>query len=118
MASLTDLKRIAEVEFADIVNSCLRLDFKMRIFLQDGSFIDAFLSRKLSDRFGFHWERMDARRTIYRYDNVPDKLWQGLTTYPYHFHKGAQDSAEDSPFPQTPIEGFRAFMEFVRDPLK
>jgi hypothetical protein len=118
MADLDDLKRIAEVEFADIVRSSIRIDYKMRIILIDGSFIDVFLSERLAGKFGFHWECMDVRGTIYRYDNVPDKKWQNLSTYPYHFHRGSQDAVEHSPFPLTVIEGFRAFLEFVRGELK
>ena len=118
MADLDDLKRVAEVEFADIVKTSIRIDYKMRIILIDKSFIDVFLSERLPNKFGFHWERMDKSGTIYRYDNVPDKKWRNLATYPFHFHKCSQDAVEDSPFPQTPIEGFRAFMEFVRGKLK
>jgi len=118
MPELEDLKRIAEVEFASIVKNNIRIDYKLRVILSDNSFIDVFLSQKLSNRFGFHWECMDKSGTIYRYDNVPDKKWQNLSTYPYHFHSGSQDSVEDSPFPQTPIDGFRAFMEFVRGKLR
>jgi len=118
MAGLDDLKRIAEVEFADIVKASLRIDYKLRIILMDDSFIDVFLSEKIPGKFGFHWERMDKVGTIYRYDNVPDKKWRNLPTYPYHFHRSSQDVVENSPFPQMPIDGFRAFMEFVREKLK
>lgn len=31
---------------------------------------------------------------------------------------GTQDAVEASPFPAKPIEGFRAFMEFVRSKIK
>jgi hypothetical protein len=118
MPELSDLRRIAEVEFAGIVKSSILIDYKLRIILMDNSFIDVFLSEKLPDRFGFHWERMDQSGTIYRYDNVPDKKWKNLSTYPYHFHRDSQDTVEDSPFPQKPIDGFRAFMEFVRGKLR
>jgi hypothetical protein len=118
MADLEDLKRIAEVEFADIVRTSMRIDYKMRIILIDNSFIDVFLSERLPNKFGFHWECMDKSGTIYRYDNVPDKKWQNLTSFPCHFHSGSQNSVVDSPFPQTPIDGFRGFMEFVRGKVR
>jgi hypothetical protein len=54
MANLKDLRRIAEVEFADIVKSTMLIDYKMRVFLKDNSFLDVYLSRKLTDKFGFH----------------------------------------------------------------
>jgi hypothetical protein len=112
---LDDLKRIAEVEFPDIVKSALLIDYKLRIILSPKGFIDAHLSRTLPDKFGFHWECMDDGNTIYRYDNFPDRNWQSVATYPYHFHNGSQDAVEASPFPLAALEGFRAFLEFVRN---
>lgn len=118
MASLIDLKRIGEIEFADIVKNSFLMEFKLRIILKDDSMIDAHLSRKLPDKFGFHWECMDTKGTIYRYDNFPDNNWRFVATYPYHFHNGSQDTVEASPFSLIPLEGFRNFMEFVRKKLK
>lgn len=115
MPSLADLKRIAEVEFADIVKSTHKIDYKLRILLIDNSFIDVYLSRTLPDKFGFHWETMDSAGTIYRYDNFPDMNWNYLSTYPCHFHNGSQSSVEASPFPFEPVSGFRAFMDFVKN---
>lgn len=118
MPTLADIKRIAVVEFADIVSNTSNVDYKLRIVLRDTSFIDVYLSQKLPDKFGFHWERMDALGTFYRYDNFPDLNWRPVSTYPYHFHDGSQSAVEPSPFPLKPIEGFRAFMEFVRTKLE
>jgi hypothetical protein len=118
MASIEDIKRIAEVEFSDIVKSTVRVGYKVRIVLINESFIDVYLSQKLTDKFGFHWECMDESGTFYRYDNFPDKNWLSVSTFPHHFHKGSQDSVEASPFPSTPIEGFRAFMEFIKNKIE
>ena len=118
MLEFTNIQRIAEVEFADIVKSTHRTDYKLRVILIDGSFIDVNLSTILPDKFGFHWECMDTTGTIYRYDNFPDKSWQLVTTFPYHFHNGHQDRVITSTFPLTIIDGFRAFMEFVRKKIK
>lgn len=82
--------------------------------LADGSFVDVYLSQRLPDRFGFHWECRDDAETIYRYDNVPDVHWQAVASFPHHFHNGSQHSVEASPFPLTTLEGFRAFMDFIR----
>ena len=114
MPDIYDIKRIAEIEFSDIVKNTFFIDHKLRIILNDNSFLDIHLSQRLPDRFGFHWERMNKFGTIYRYDNFPDKKWENIPTFPYHFHKELQENAEESPFPLTVIEGFRAFMEFVR----
>ena len=117
MTNINDIKRIADTEFADIVINTSLIDYKLRIILRNHSFIDINLSQKLPDKFGFHWECMDEKMTIYRYDNFPDKNWQAVSTYPYHFHNGTQDNVVASPFPAMVINGFRAFMEFVRGKL-
>lgn len=118
MPSIDDIKRIAEIEFADIVKSLYLIDSKLRIILINDSFIDIYLSQKLPDKFGFHWECRGEKNTFYRYDNFPDRNWRAITTFPYHFHKGSQDNVEESPFPTTLLEGFRGFMVFVRSKLK
>lgn len=115
MLSLDHFKRISEIEFAGIVKSTHKIDYKLRILLIDNSFVDVYLSRTLLDKFGFHWETMDSDGSIYRYDNFPDINWSHLPTYPYHFHNGSQSSAEASPFPPEPVSGFRAFMDFVKN---
>ena len=118
MATIEDIKRIADIEFSDIVKSTSQIDYKLRVILINNSFVDIYLSQKLPDRFGYHWECMDESKTFYRYDNFPDKNWQSVATFPYHFHNGAQSSVEASLFPLTPIEGFRKFMDFVRQKMK
>lgn len=118
MPTVDEIKRIAEIEFADIVKNTYQIDYKLRILLINNSFIDVNLSQKLSDRFGFHWECRDTKGTIYRYDNFPDKNWQSIATFPHHFHNGSQNKVEPSPFPPSIIEGFRAFMVFIRNKLK
>jgi hypothetical protein len=92
------------------------MNYKLRIILINNSFLDVNLSRALPDKFGFHWEKMDKDGKIYRYDNYPDKNWI-VNTYPYHFHKGEYDKVEASPFPLDIINGFRAFMEFVKNEI-
>lgn len=118
MPSLDDLRRVAEIEFSDIVRGTLLVDHKLRIFLIRNGFIDINLSQRLPDKFGFHWELMDTSGTIFRYDNFPDKKWSNVSTYPYHFHSGSQDKVDASPFPLNIIDGFRRFMEFVRNELR
>jgi len=83
MASLKDLRRIAEVEFADIVKSTMLIDYKMRVILKDNSFLDVYLSRKLTDKFGFHWECMESART---FSATITFLTEGIkTSLPIHF---------------------------------
>ena len=118
MPTIGDLKRIAEVEFADIVKETLFIAYKLRIILVDNSFIDVNLSKKLPDKFRFHWECRDMTGSVFRYDNFPDKNWKNISTYPHHFHRGSQENVEASPFPLTILDGFRSFMEFVRSKVK
>lgn len=96
-SALEDLARIAEVEFADIVDSTQMMETKMRIMLVEGGFVDVWLSRKLEGRFGFHWEYKAAGQS-YRCDNFPNTSWKRLSTYPYHFHNGSQDNVIDSSY--------------------
>lgn len=113
MTSLDELRRIAEVEFADNVVGTQVQEPKRRLFIRDGSFVDVWLSSKLPGRFGYHWERRHLDGTFFRYDNFPDPAWRAVETFPRHFHDGSLDRIVASPFPPGIVEGFRAFMTFV-----
>ena len=67
MSSLAQFRRIAEVEFAAIVVQTDILGAKLRVLLTDTSYVDVWVSRALSGRFGFHWERRHLDGCIYRY---------------------------------------------------
>jgi hypothetical protein len=54
---LDELTRIAEVEFSAIVTGVQAIEPKRRIFLRDRSFVGMWVSLKIVERFGFHWER-------------------------------------------------------------
>jgi len=118
MTELEDIKKIAEIEFGDIVSIIYTIGFKLRIELSNKGFIDVFLSDKFIDRFSYHWECKDFQGSIYRYDNFPDKNWQSIETFPYHFHNGSQNAVEASPFALNVIDGFREFMTFVQSKIK
>jgi hypothetical protein len=115
--TVDDLRRIAEVEFADIVVDSQRLGEKVRLFVFDASYIDVWLSRKLEQRFGFHWERSHIDGRSFRYDNFPNTAWRDVSTYPRHFHHGSQDEVVPAPFSEDLATGFRQFLGFVRDNL-
>ncbi|MBN1147472.1 MAG: hypothetical protein JXA78_09460 [Anaerolineales bacterium] len=114
MSDLNLLRRIAEVEFTAIVVQSGILENKLRVFLTDNSYVDVWVSRKLSDRFGFHWERRHLDGRLYRYDNFSDTNWSGVSTFPYHFHDGDQDNVVAAPFSRDIEQGFREFMTFVQ----
>ena len=56
MPTIADLQRIAQIQFPDIVQTTFLIDHKLRIMMVDQGFIDVHLSRKLTDKFSFHWE--------------------------------------------------------------
>lgn len=117
MANIQEIKRIALTEFSHIIIDAFSINYKLRIVLIDKSFIDVNLSRTFPDKFGFHWERKD-NFTIYRYDNFPDTNWSYVSTYPYHVHDGNQNNVIEPPFKLTIYEGFRDFMEFVKNKIQ
>ena len=114
MSPLDQIRRIAEIEFAAIVVQTDFLGSKLRVLLTDTSYVDVWASRKLVGRFGFHWERWHLDGRIYRYDNFPDTSWSGISTFPFHFHDGDQNTVIASPFAPTLEQGFREFMTFVQ----
>lgn len=46
MIDISSLKRIAEVEFYDIVKNTNLTGFKLRVILVDNSFVDIYLARR------------------------------------------------------------------------
>jgi len=93
------------------------VETKLRIILIDDGFVDVWLSKRLTSRFGFHWEHKVAGLS-YRYDNFPDIKWRNVSTFPYHFHNGSQNNVVDSSrFDKDIMEGFRDFMNWVRTKL-
>jgi hypothetical protein len=117
MSGLDLIRRVAEIEFAAIVVQTDLLGAKLRILLIDTSYVDAWASRKLVGRFGFHWERRHLDQSIYRYDNFPDVNWSNISTFPFHFHDGDQHTVVDAPFTPELEQGFREFMQFVKKKL-
>jgi hypothetical protein len=117
LSSLDVLRRLAELEFGGIVVQTDLLGAKLRILLTDTSYIDVWVSRKLSSRFGFHWEHRHVDGRIYRYDNFPDTQWSVVSTFPYHWHDGDQDTVVAAPFAMSIEQGFREFMRFVQRTL-
>jgi len=78
MPGVEDLRKIAEIEFADIITDTYQIDYKLRIVFIDKSFLDAFLSKTLPDRFGFHWECMEEqgkKAQIHRVLGNGGRIW-------------------------------------------
>lgn len=110
----SELKKIAIVDFSDIVEGTRIVEGKLRILLKDRSFIDVWFSVKKKGVYAYHWERRHVDGTIYRYNNLPDKEAKKLTTYPHHFHNKTERDIEESNLSDNPIEAIRVVMEFAR----
>jgi len=119
MEKFSEFARIAEIEFSDIVLSAHFLDYKLRIYFIDKSFIDFYFTTKTKKlRFAIHWERYHLDKKIYRLDNTPDKKWQKIKSFPLHFHNGSYNKVIKPPFKITKKDNlkniFREFLKFVR----
>ena len=118
LVNVERLRKIAEVEFADIVKEAFVPDINaLRIILADGSFVDVWFSLKLSGRYSYHWERRGIDGKIYRHDNAPHKRWQFVTTFPAHFHNGNENTVCESHISEAHDEALREFLIFVRNKM-
>lgn len=113
MPDLERLARLAVSEFPEIVASTAIIRAKLRIVLQDGSYIDFWWSRRTQGRFAYHWERTLIDGTVYRHDNIPHIRWRTVDSYPKHFHAGAQQAVTESEIPEDPEQGLRQFLQFA-----
>ncbi len=114
------LKKIIDIEYADLSTDSIIFRGKLRVFVKDGSFVDVWFSLKVPGRFSYHWERRHIDGTMYRHDNFPDVNWQRISTstYPKHIHNGSQAEVEESNIDDDPGAGLRQFMEFVKNPAR
>ena len=108
------LARLAASDFADIVDGTSIIEGKLRLFLNDRSFIDIWLSVKKKGVYAYHWERRDVDRTIYRHNNLPDREARKLKTYPRHFHNRTEKNVVESNLSDKPEEALRTILEFAR----
>ncbi len=84
---------------------------KLRIYLTDGTFIDAWIS--LSGKYSFHWDRRYNKNEIYRFDNAPHHKYLGLKTFPDHLHLKDEKTIQESDIPRDPIEALKKVLNFV-----
>ena len=119
LVDVRPLRDIAEIEFGDVVVEAISLGLnELRIFMVDGSFIDVWFSLKLAGRYSYHWERQAIVGAIYRHDNAPHQRWRAVSTFPRHFHGGAEDRVAPSHISQEPLEALREFLGFARQRLQ
>jgi hypothetical protein len=117
MIDFEPLRRIAEDDFADIVQSTGVMRSKLRVLLRDGSYVDFWWSLVIAGRFAYHWERTHVDGTIYRHDNMPDPNAGEVETFPQHFHDGTPGAITESRISAQPREGVRQFLQFARERL-
>ena len=107
-----EVKRIAENEFADVIELVESRKDRVRLHLVDGSFLDVWFSRTIKGKYSFHWQRGEQ---VLRRDNAAHERWRHLETFPHHLHVG------DSVYPFEPgkdlIDTFRKVMAYVRSQL-
>ncbi len=119
MFNYLQLKRIAEIEFSDIVEASeIVNNRKLRIIIRDSSYIDIFYSPNPHNmHYAFHWERNFIDGTFYRHDNIPDVNWKNISTFPKHFHDSDYESIKESNISDNPSDAIREFLSFVRNKL-
>lgn len=64
MLDVEDIKRIADLEFSDIIRFTIYIGRKLRIYFIDKSYLDVHISEKVLNRFAFHYERRHIDKTI------------------------------------------------------
>lgn len=76
----------------------------LRIFLNDGSFLDAWVSTS-SGKYSFHWQSEDG---VVRFDNAPH---HDMETFPHHVH--VDNEVETSPLKGDFVEDFEQVMSHL-----
>ena len=51
--------------------------------------------------------------TLYRHDNMPHPQWQGVSSFPKHFHCGDQKTVVESALAADPEQALRQFLTFA-----
>lgn len=105
------------VESGDIFSSPISGEpLKLRLYLNDESFIDIYLSIK--GKYSFHWNRLLIHNKIYRHDNAPHVKWKTISTFPKHFHNGSENTVVASHISDNPEIAIKEFLNFVSEKFK
>lgn len=86
-------------EFPHIVESTSRPHGKLRIHLTDESYLDIWFSRRIPDRYAYHWEHRHVDGELHRHDNRPHEHLKHLASFPKHFHEGDDENVKESTLP-------------------
>jgi len=110
------LVQIAQDEFSDIVSATAFVGGtpaspnKLRLRMNDGSFLDVWLS--LDGDYAYHWEQRRQQGRLYRWDNAPHH--PQINTFPAHFHDGDEATISESRLSSQPTIALRHVLAFVR----
>ena len=113
------LAHIALDEFSDLVTATVfaggtaASPNKLRLHLQDGSFLDLWISE--DGDYAYHLEQRRQRGFIHRWDNAPHH--PRVETFPDHFHSVDENTILASQLNSVPAEALRQVLEFVRQNL-
>ena len=86
---------------------------KLRVVLNEGSFIDIWYSEIDKKKFSYHWERTMIDGSIYWHDTTADIRWKNIKTFPKHFHNGNYENVIESDLSDTPLIAIRQFLSFI-----
>jgi len=112
------IRLIVEREFPDITLLIEEVYGKIRVHLIDGGYLDVWLSRKIPDRFAYHWEHRHVDGGLHRHDNRPHEHLRYMKTFPKHLHDGSEENVKESTISDNPAEAVREFLSFIKLKLK
>ena len=112
----TKIKELLDIDFNDIITVSKIIDTrKLRIYLIDKTYVDIFFVEIENIlKFSIHWELTHIDNKIYRVDNIPDKQWSNLNSFPTHFHSESYENVIESPFSGDIIDIIYDFFDFIR----
>lgn len=105
-------------EYPDITEFVEEIDGKVRVHLADRSHLDIWLSRKIPNRYAYHWEHRHLDGGLHRHDNRPHENLKFMKTFPKHFHDGEEENVKESSISDDPIEAVREFLDSIRTEIK
>jgi hypothetical protein len=116
LATYQALAHLALDEFKDVVVGSTLLGGtpsspnKLRLLLEDASFIDIWLTA--DGDYSYHWERRRQRGLMYRWDNAPHH--PTADSFPAHLHDGDESSISESSLSADPVSAVRQILQFAR----
>ncbi len=115
---LERLRELAISLYPEIVVNAEIVYGKLRIYLIDESFIDVWISRRLSNRYAIHWERRHIDGTIYRWDNTPHETHRQISTFPHHFHEKHDHIVKPYHYPGNIEEALKEALKYVKEKIE